>query len=123
MKDTTDGVIVAQGGVTDGYALYIKDGKLTFATRQQGKLTTVAAPEAFDSNQHEVAVTLAKSGVVTLQIDGVKFATGEAPNAMIRMPLDGLQVGRDLNGAVGEYRAPFEFKGRILSLTLNVDNK
>jgi arylsulfatase A-like enzyme len=122
VKDVTDGVIVAQGGVTDGYALYIKNGKLTFATRQQGKLTTVTALEAFESKSHEFAITLTKSGGITLRIDGEKFATGEAPGAMVRMPLDGLQVGRDLNGAVGEYQAPFEFKGRILSLTLDVAN-
>lgn len=118
-----DGVIVAQGGVSEGYVLYVKDGTLTFATRQQGKLTLVTSPDPIDSSAHEIKATLTKAGSITIQVDGRALTTGEATGETIRMPIDGLQVGRDDNGAVGPYEVPFEFKGRIESLTVDIANK
>ena len=37
-----------------------------------------------------------------------------------RLPVDGLQVGRDAAGTVGDYTSPFPFKGKIgeVSITL-----
>ncbi|MFG0334391.1 MAG: arylsulfatase, partial [Maioricimonas sp. JB049] len=40
----TKGVIVAQGGSSAGYSLYVKGGQLHFATRHSGKLSVVSCP-------------------------------------------------------------------------------
>jgi hypothetical protein len=36
------------------------------------------------------------------------------------MPQDGLQVGRDMNGAVGRYEAPAAFDGTIKQVVIEV---
>jgi|GEM_PF-4772274 len=36
------------------------------------------------------------------------------------MPVDGLEVGADENGAVGPYRAPNRFTGKIKSVTIEL---
>ncbi|MCA9119110.1 MAG: arylsulfatase [Planctomycetaceae bacterium] len=123
ISEATDGVIVAHGGTSDGYALYIKDRILTFATRHQGALTRVTLPNAFESSSYEIEVVLSKSGNISLRANGQLIANGQAPDVALRMPLDGLQVGRDTKGAVGEYDAPFEFAGRIESISIEVANK
>ncbi len=62
-----EGVIVAQGGTRQGYALYIKDGILKLSTRHNGTLMTVAAPAKLDGEQVQVQATLARDGTITLR--------------------------------------------------------
>ena len=40
---------------------------------------------------------------------------------MERQPTDGLQVGQDKNGAVGDYTAPFPFQGEIGEVKVEVE--
>ena len=42
---SSNGVILAHGGVTAGYALYLRDGKLRFTVREEGVPITVISPE------------------------------------------------------------------------------
>ena len=122
IRGTADGVIVAQGGTAAGYSLYVKDGKLTFATRHGGKLTVIAASVGL-SSAASVRAELSRDGNVVLQADGEDLASGKAPSALSAMPIDGLQVGSDANGAVGEYEAPFRFPGKIVDVTIQVGKK
>ncbi len=123
IANATDGVIVAQGGEAEGYALYIDDMKPTFALRQQGKLTLVAASERISTVARQLEATLTKQGKIVVKVDGETVATGTADRVTLKMPIDGLQVGSDLNGTVGEYDAPFQFAGTIHGVTLDVLNK
>ncbi len=108
-----DGVIVAQGGTQEGYALYVENGKLEIAMRNGGKLTTVTAPDALLAGRINVAASLTKGGALTLLINDKVVATGKAPRLLQMMPTDGLQVGRDLAGLVGRYRQENAFAGDI----------
>jgi hypothetical protein len=38
------------------------------------------------------------------------------------MPADGLQVGRDEGGAVGDWRPPFAFGGEIEEVTVKLED-
>ena len=40
---------------------------------------------------------------------------------LAKMPQDGLQVGHDAKGAVGDYEAPFAFDGEIGLVTVVVE--
>jgi arylsulfatase len=115
-----NGVILAQGGSALGYSLFLKDGVLAFATRHRGALTTVLAKEKLPAGKVEVAAELAKDGAVTLTVGGKTVATGKAPGPIPDQPVDGLQVGSDANGAVGEYEAPNAFQGTIHSARLEL---
>ncbi|MBP88302.1 MAG: arylsulfatase [Planctomycetaceae bacterium] len=122
LRESGDGVIVAQGGTAAGYSLYVKSGKLMFATRHSGKITVIAASDRLPS-EAGVRAMLSRDGKVVLQVDGREVANGKTPGALNAMPSDGLQVGSDANGAVGEHNAPFAFPGKIEELTVQVANK
>ena len=115
-----DGVIVAQGGVQDGYALYVKGGKLEMATRHNGKITVATALNPLPDGPLSVAASLAKDGSLALQIAGKTIATATAPGLLPTMPLDGLQVGRDLAGLVGNYEPKNDFDGAIESVRIEL---
>jgi arylsulfatase len=117
-----DGVIIAQGGVTHGWALYLKDDRLNFATRHAGKLTNLSAKTNFPNNDAHVSVTFATDGAVLIKVNGQKVIEDKTPGTMVEMPLDGLEVGVDLNGAVGSYPADVAFKGAIRDVTLKLQN-
>ena len=119
-QPATDGVILAHGGATVGYSLYLKEGHLIFAARHAGKLSTVVSKEPLPVGALHLAVTLAKDGSVVLLANDIQVGTGKVPGAMERQPSDGLQVGQDKNAAVGDYAAPFLFKGEIGEVTIEV---
>tara|TARA_R110002072_G_scaffold303069_1_gene492618 strand:+ start:118271 stop:120337 length:2067 start_codon:yes stop_codon:yes gene_type:complete len=116
----TDGVMVAHGGTAEGYSLYLKDGTLTFVTRRGGKLSKVAAAQKLSSESTRVEAHLSRAGAVTLLIDEKPVATGNFAEGLPRHPIDGLQVGSDEGGFVGEYKSPFPFNGEIASVTIEL---
>ena len=122
VEATGDGVIVAQGGSSLGYVLYVKNGRLVMATRHRGKLTAVAAPAALPAGELEVCGELATDGAVKLKVAGKVVASGKAPGPIPSMPIDGLEVGRDEKGAVGDYTAPNALTGKIKSVTIEIHN-
>jgi hypothetical protein len=116
-----DGVIVAQGGSSHGFALYLKEGKLTFAIRRGGKLGQIVATAPLPTAPLKVSAKLAKDGTVTLAANGQALGSEKLAGPLTRMPQDGLQVGQDANGAVGEYGAPFPFSGKVRGVTLEIE--
>ncbi|MFP6886400.1 MAG: PA14 domain-containing protein, partial [Opitutales bacterium] len=120
-KDTE--VILAQGGFIDGYALYLQDGWLNFATRVNRKLTIARSDKPLPLNR-PVAVTarLFRGGTMTLTVDGRESVRVWSPGTMIRMPLDGLQVGFDENTPVGPYVGQdTRFKGTLREVRLELE--
>ena len=108
-----DGVIVAQGGSRVGYALYVKDGKLTFTCRNNSRPVTVQASTALPNGQANVGAALARDGKMTLKVNGTDAASGQTDGLLYDMPTEGLEVGSDRNAPVGDYTAPNDFKGTI----------
>ncbi|MCX7046274.1 MAG: laminin G domain-containing protein [Candidatus Sumerlaeota bacterium] len=121
-SEKPDGVIVAQGGTNHGFALYLKDGKLTMAVRRNGNLTNVAAPDKLPQGEAQVAASLKKNGEITLSVAGKVVASGKAPGPLTQMPQDGLQVGDDLNGLVGEYQGATKFSGLIQNVRIELSD-
>jgi arylsulfatase A-like enzyme len=119
-QQATDGVLLAQGGSTHGITFYFKNGDLVFGVRRDHNLQTVAAHGAELAHAHSVAATLGSDGTVHLSAEGKEIASGKTAGPIHEMPVDGLQVGRDLAGAVGDYKSPFPFKGKIKSAVLDL---
>jgi arylsulfatase len=117
-KPARDGVLVAQGGSSQGFSLYVQKGKLHFATRNDGHLALVTSDADVPYEPATVTATLDKSGKVALSVDGKQVAEGNVLRPLAEMPQDGLQVGQDIKGAVGRYEAPFPFQGEIGDVTI-----
>lgn len=121
VSEMGQGVVVAHGGTAHGYALYFADGRPCFAVREGGKLTTIV-PELVPSDfgAGEVAVDWEPSGRVTLRWNGRVLAEREGVAVLKTMPRDGLSVGLDDGGLVGEYGVRHAFSGRIESVTIEL---
>ena len=108
----TDGMLVAQGGSNHGWALFLEAGKLHFVINRGGKVEEFTSPEKL-ADAKSIAVRLAADRTLTLLADGRELLKQQAGPLPQTFPIDGLQVGRDLGGTVGKYKAPFAFTGKI----------
>ena len=115
-----DGVLVAQGGSSIGYALYFADGKLHFIVRSRAGVATVSTP-GIAAGSHTAIARLDATGALTLTLDGQPGITATEHVRITTMPVDGLDVGSDEGGAVGPYAAPNKFTGTIEFITLELD--
>lgn len=114
-----DGAIVAQGGVTQGWAMYVQSDELRFAVTQDGHRTVISSGRKMDGTA-SLEAQVSKAGDVFLRIDGETVAEAKLSGPLTQQPLDGLQVGSDTGGNVGAYESPFEFAGVISKLTVQI---
>jgi arylsulfatase len=112
-----DGVIIAQGGVVQGYALYVQDGELWFALRRLKVLTTVSGGKV-SAGRQTVTATLSKAGELALARNGIAPATAQAAGTLTVQPVDGLDIGADRGAPVGPYKIPNAFEGTIETINL-----
>ena len=113
-----DGVIVAQGGDKQGYALYIRKGKLVLGVRDNWKLTEAVAGEPLNSGITQVTATISANGKMQLLVNEKIAATADA-KCVLTQPGDGLQVGDDKIKPVGDYTTK-TFSGSISELRLQL---
>ena len=106
-------MLVAHGGTAHGYALYLKEGWLTFAVRRRGKQSLLASTVKLPAAPLKVTAVLSKNGEVVLRANETVLVTGKLPGGVVSQPVDGLDVGRDEKGAVGDYEGPFPFQGKL----------
>lgn len=115
-----EGVIVAQGGLTTGYTLFLTDGKANFALRQERVQTLVTALDRLPTGGVTLMATLAKDGNLTLAVNGKQVATGKAKGLFAAQPGDSLCVGFDDHDPVGPYKSPYRFTGKIGKVIVSV---
>jgi arylsulfatase A-like enzyme len=108
-----EGVVVAQGGTAFGYAIYLSKGKLAFAVRENGELTTIVAKESLGNGHFRVQATLHADGALALLVDGKQVAEGKAAGLIPQQPKAGFSVGMAGHGAVGDYTTPDPFDGKV----------
>ena len=114
------GVVVAQGGNRQGYALYLVEGKPVFVVRQARQLYTATATDA-PKGPFTLEAHLGKDGAMTLAVNGTVVARGKAPGLFTAQPAEGLSVGEDTQVAVGDYTAPNALKGKVEDVQVNAD--
>ncbi|TWU03644.1 outer membrane protein assembly factor BamB family protein [Neorhodopirellula pilleata] len=107
------GVILARGGPTAGFALSLKDGKPEFHVRARRELSTVSGPKRIIGGWHHIVGVLDESKQMHLYVDGELAATGIANELLDTDPVQGLDIGEDGQSAVGDYQSPMPFVGVI----------
>jgi len=132
----SEGVLVAQGGSTGGYSLFVKDHRLHYVYNylgvEQFHITTKGTiPEGDHELRFEFAPTAPPDlahgkgtpGKAELYVDGKLAGQGELP---VTIPLligigDGLTCGRDDGTTVTDaYKAPFTFTGKLVHVDVDV---
>ncbi len=115
-----NGVILAQGGNQQGYALWLRDGHLLFGVRINGRLTSVAARET-PAGRFAIAARLNRDGTMQLLVNGRIVAEGKAPGLIPAQPVDELSIGQDSRTAVGDYAAPYPLPGKIENVRVQTE--
>ena len=111
--ESGDGVLVAQGGVSIGYSLYLAGGKARFAIRSNGVLKEIASAEKLETGKRiHLVGTLEANGKLALLVNGSAVAGG-AGLLLPGKPSDGLNVGDDAGSLVADYPASTKFKGSL----------
>ena len=124
-KSGAEGVIVAQGGNTNGWSLYAKGGKLKYCYNFFGiNLTFVESTQPIPAGNHQVRMEfkydgggLAKGGGVTLYIDGKAVGQGrlEQTVPMAYSADETCDVGKEAGSPVSPDYGPEdnEFSGEV----------
>lgn len=108
-----NGVIIARGGPSEGYALSLSQGKPVFSIRSGGELFTVEGDRRIIGGWHHVVGVLSQDKALRLYVDGNKVSEGKAGNLISKDPAQGLEIGADMGGSVGNYESPSGFSGLI----------
>jgi len=111
-----DGVLVAQGAAANGYALYLKGGKLTFAVRENRRLTAITAKEPLGKGHFRVQASLLSDGKLKLLANDTLVAEGKAAGPIPQQPKAPFLVGQAGPNAVADYETSSTFQGRVTNV-------
>ena len=123
------GVIATCGGRFGGYALYVKDGKLTYVHNFVGEQKyRIESKRSVSSGDHELKFVFTKTGpnrgTGHLFIDGEPVGEGDIPHTVpnIYSATESFDTGLDTGTAAGDYDVPFAFTGRLDRVTVTIDD-
>lgn len=111
--ENPNGVVVARGGPSHGYAIFLKNGKPHFAIRVKEKLHDVAGEARVVGKWVHLAGVLTADRQLQLYVNGELVASGKASGFIVADPFQAMEIGSDEESGVGDYRWPFGFKGAI----------
>ncbi|MNO49110.1 Arylsulfatase [compost metagenome] len=124
-----DGVIVSEGSRFGGYTLYIKNNRLVFIYNYVGEKYNIVSsdievPLGQSRLKFQYVKTDEHTGIGKLFINGKQAGEGVIEKtAAVMFSGGGFNVGKDVISAVtSEYKAPFEFKGKLIYVELYSEN-
>ena len=116
--ESADGVIIAQGGGSHGFALYVKDGLPQFAVRSRGTLSVVRGRAILAPGQWSHLTGLLNArGEIHLRVNGQHVGMAKS-GAIAAKPADGLSLGDDTGSKVGAYGAGTAWRGSLEDVRL-----
>ncbi|WP_166831286.1 sulfatase [Thalassoroseus pseudoceratinae] len=116
-----DGVIVAQGGREQGYAVHLLNRRLIFDVRVNGAVTRLKFKEPVPKSfNFEARLTADR---MSLSIDGNHLQEMDSPGLIPVQPKDGVSIGRDDLSAAGNYESPNTFEGKVSYLKITPGGK
>jgi arylsulfatase len=116
-----EGILVAQGGDTHGWVLFVRDNFAHFSLSLGGKIETIKANKKLTEREVKIVASLNPNGIVELFAGKRKLGSGKVSSLVKEMPIDGLQVGRDEGGTVGDYKDAFDFNGKIKKVRIKIN--
>jgi arylsulfatase A-like enzyme len=125
-----DGVLAAIGGVTSGWTLYVKDGKLAFdynffEVEKYRTQSSEALPPGKSTVRAEITPVEPGPGrpaTVKLFVNGKQAGAGRVERTVpFRYSVEPFDVGMDNVSAVSDaYKSPYPFQGRIEQVTIEL---
>lgn len=122
-KNDDKGVIIASGGISAGFVLYVYKGKLIYDYNYFGeKHYIITSKESLPIGKSKVKFDFkydgggtGKGGMATLYINDKKAGEGRIEQTVAaRFGLDTFGIGEDTGAPVTDnYKSPFKFTGQI----------
>ena len=116
--EQSNAVLVAHGGASTGYSVYLRDGRVHFAVREGAQVFEAVAAEAARSGR--TVASLAADGTMKLCVGEQPPATGKAPGPLTRQPQEDFCVGFDNGVPLVDGFDPVRLQGRITDLAVTV---
>ena len=112
-----DAIVLAHGGLSAGYALHLKAGRVAFLVRTGAgaEFTEIITPTDFPGTAR-ITATFATDGTMTLQVGEQPVVTGKAAKLLMRQPQEDFCLGHDNGKPVANYTGKGPFQGSITSL-------
>lgn len=135
-EEGAEGVIIAAGGSSAGYTLYLEDsipvyeynffGRVLYRLAGTEVLAAGAHTIVFDYQQQPFEGANIVGGTATLSVDGAEVANGSIDKVVpiAFSTTETMDIGVDLGATVSpryEEHAPFEFTGEIESVVVNIE--
>jgi arylsulfatase A-like enzyme len=121
-KETNEGVVFSNGGLTGGSSLYFKGNTLYYTLNDGTKEATLTASKPLAKGKHAVKIEYTDAKTVLLFIDNEQVGSQpiSARNKYIgSFGSDGVSVGKDLTSPVTRiYTGPNPFSGIVQSIVV-----
>ena len=111
-----DGALMARGSQNSGFVLYVKGGRLVFDYNDFHDHTRFVADAPLGPGRREVGLKVERDGFgaqVAMTVDGRTVASGIIQRLLFMISSTGMDIGRSLAPVNDDYRAPFDYPGRI----------
>ncbi|MDF1853001.1 MAG: sulfatase [Verrucomicrobiales bacterium] len=121
--DLTDGVLLAHGGLSVGYTIYLKDGSVVLAIRRDREtVDRIQAPRP-DSQSCRILARISKKEGASLQINEAQPVSNPAIKPIRSHPMEELSLGFDSQNPVDSAAPSKKWEGTIDSVKFQVETK
>jgi len=132
-----EGVLIAHGDATSGYALFLRDGKLVHDLNVGGEHTIIESERPVPTGDVRLGFRMRRSdkggptpsGIGTLLIDDKPAGSFETERIFwLMISWSGLDIGMDRGTTVSDYdrtaryMGPFSFTGELRKVTVDLDD-
>jgi len=137
IAEACEGVLIAHGDATTGYSLYLQSGYLVHDMNIGGEHVIVRSEAPVPRGEHRLGVRVRRRtramqptistgpglSEFTLLIDGMPAGCIESRLGFFNfISWTGLDIGRDRGSPVAHYESPFEFTGKLIKVTVTMDD-
>jgi arylsulfatase len=137
IAEACEGVLIAHGDATTGYSLYLQSGHLVHDMNVGGEHVIVRSASSVPPGQRRLGVRVHRltrdvQSIVntepclsefTLLIDGMPAGRIQSRLSFFNfISWTGLDIGRDRGSPVSNYESPFEFTGKLIKVTVTMDD-
>ena len=137
VAESCEGVLIAHGDATTGYSLYLQSGHLVHDMNIGGEHVIVRSAGPVSPGKRRLGVQVRRltrevqptmntgPGIseFTLLIDGMPAGRIESRLGFVNfISWTGLDIGRDRGSPVSDYESPFEFTGKLIKVTVTMDD-
>ena len=137
IAEACEGVLIAHGDATTGYSLYLQSGHLVHDMNIGGEHVIVRSASPVSPGRRRLGVRVRRltrevqstmntgPGIseFTLLIDGMPAGGIQSRLGFFNfISWTGLDIGRDRGSPVSNYESPFEFTGKLIKVTVTMDD-